>query len=183
MSLQAESTPIAGLRILTPRVFADDRGSFLELANSESLAAVGIAAGFVQTNVSRSRGGVLRGLHYQHPGWQGKLVSVLEGEVFDVAVDLRRESATFGKWHGERLSAENHRQMWIPEGFAHGFAVLSETALVHYGCTRPYAAAEDRTLLWNDPRIGIAWPLRAPILSAKDIAGQPLDQAEPALRR
>lgn len=177
MSLQVEKTSIAGLILLIPQVVQDERGTFLEVANESGLAAAGIHAAFVQTNVSRSRAGVLRGLHYQYPGWQGKLVSVLEGEVFDVAVDLRRGSTTFGKWFGSRLSAQNHRQMWIPEGFAHGFSVLSDGALVHYGCTRLYAADEDRTLLWNDPDIGIAWPTTAPILSAKDAAGQPLRDA------
>lgn len=177
MSLEVEAAPLAGLRVLRPRLFEDARGSFVELSNLKALREVGIEPAFVQINVSRSKGRVLRGLHYQFPAWQGKLVSVLDGEVFDVAVDLRRASPTFGAWFGTTLSAENRRQMWIPEGFAHGFAVLTEGALVHYACTRLYTAAEDRTLLWNDPDIGIRWPLEAPILSEKDRAGQRLRDA------
>ncbi len=177
MKLEVEDTPLAGLRILHPRHYEDERGLFLEIANAADLRRAGIEATFVQTNLSRSRRGVIRGLHYQHPGWQGKLVSVLEGEAFDVAVDLRRGSPTFGRWFAATLSSDNRRQMWIPEGFAHGFAVLREGTLVHYACTRLYAPDEDRVLLWNDHDIGVEWPLGSPILSAKDRRGQRLSDA------
>lgn len=177
MSLRVEETALAGVKLIHPTVLRDERGYFLELSNAARLAQAGITDTFVQVNLSRSRRGVVRGLHYQFPTWQAKLVSVLDGEVVDVAVDLRRGSVTFGRSFQATLSAANARQMFIPEGFAHGFAVLSESALVHYECTRPYIGEEDRTLLWNDPTLGIDWPLDDPILSEKDRRGQKLSDA------
>ncbi len=161
---------LAGMRLIEPDVFGDARGFFTELWNAGRYRAHGIEAGFVQDNLSRSKRGTLRGLHFQHPTPQGKLVTVLEGEVFDVAVDLRRGSPTFGRWEGVRLSSENRRQLYVPEGFAHGFQVLSESALFYYKCTAPYAANHERAVRWDDPDLGIAWPLPDPVLSAKDAA-------------
>ena len=165
---------IPGLLIIEPQVFGDARGFFMESWNRQRYRDAGLAGDFVQDNVSLSRRGILRGLHFQNPGGQGKLVSALHGEVFDVAVDLRRRSPTFGRWYGLTLSAENHRQFFVPPGFAHGFAVLSETALFAYKCTELYAPQNEVTLAWNDPEIGIPWPLAAPQLSAKDARGLPL---------
>ncbi|MBS7457820.1 dTDP-4-dehydrorhamnose 3,5-epimerase [Coralloluteibacterium stylophorae] len=163
-------TALPGCLIVEPRVFGDARGFFLESWNRERYAPHGIGPDFVQSNLSRSARGVLRGLHYQWPNPQGKLVSVLEGEVFDVAVDIRRGSPTFGRWAGVMLSAENKRQFWIPEGFAHGFVALSEHALFAYMCTAPYDATADANVAWNDGAIGIDWPVSDPVLSAKDAA-------------
>jgi dTDP-4-dehydrorhamnose 3,5-epimerase len=159
----------------------DERGFFMESYQAARFAALGVPAIFVQDNHSGSCQGVLRGLHYQvrHP--QGKLVRVVRGEVYDVAVDLRRRSATFGRWVGTRLSADNHREVWVPPGFAHGFYVVSEFAEVLYKVTEVYDPQSERTLMWNDPQLAIAWPLvggRPPILSAKDAAGSPLSKAE-----
>jgi len=165
---------IEGLRIIEPKVFGDARGFFLESWNRQRYREAGLDFDFVQDNVSLSRGGILRGLHFQNPGGQGKLVFVLQGEVFDVAVDLRRSSPTFGRWHGLNLSAENKRQFFVPPGFAHGFAVLSETALFAYKCTEFYAPQQELTLAWNDPDVGIQWPLSHPQLSEKDSRGQRL---------
>lgn len=175
-------TRLPGCVVIEPRVFGDARGFFMESWNHERYAASGIGPDFVQSNLSRSARGVLRGLHYQWPNPQGKLVSVLEGEVYDVAVDIRRGSPTFGQWTGVVLSAENKRQFWIPEGFAHGFVVTSEAALFTYLCTAPYDASADAGIAWNDPDIGIDWPVTEPALSGKD-ASAPLlrDVNEPRL--
>lgn len=165
--------------ILQPRVFEDERGFFLESYQKERFAAAGISFEFVQDNHSLSQQGVLRGLHYQIRQPQGKLVRVISGEVFDVAVDIRRSSPTFGQWMGINLSAENKTMLWIPPGFAHGFYVLSEQAEVLYKATDYYAPQWERAILWNDPALGIRWPAGpAPIVSAKDAAGLPLSQAE-----
>ncbi|KLI98621.1 dTDP-4-dehydrorhamnose 3,5-epimerase [Luteimonas sp. FCS-9] len=161
-------TTLPGAVVLEPAVFGDARGFFFETWNAERFGQHGLPTTFVQSNVSSSAKGVLRGLHYQWPRPQGKLVSVLQGEVFDVAVDIRRGSPTFGQWEGVLLSAENKRQFWIPEGFAHGFAVLSETALFSYLCTDVYVKEADAGVRWDDPRIGIEWPIDAPQLSDKD---------------
>jgi dTDP-4-dehydrorhamnose 3,5-epimerase len=172
-------TALPGVVIIQPRVFGDARGYFKETWQRERYAAAGLALDFVQDNVSRSRRGTLRGLHFQlrHP--QGKLVQVFEGEVFDVAVDVRRDSPTFGRWDGTLLSADNHRQLYIPPGFAHGFCVLSETADLFYKCSDYYHPEDERTLLWNDPGVGIDWPLEdAPLLSDKDRRGTPLADLE-----
>jgi len=162
---------IPGLLIIEPKVFGDARGFFMETWNRQRYRDAGLAGDFVQDNVSLSRRGILRGLHFQNPGGQGKLVYVLHGEVFDVAVDIRQRSPTFGRWHGLMLSAENKRQFYIPPGFAHGFAVLSETALFAYKCTELYVPQNEVTLAWNDPEIGIQWPLETPLLSDKDKRG------------
>ncbi len=161
---------LPGLFIIQPRVLGDARGFFLESWHERRYAEAGLRASFVQDNFSFSRRGILRGLHFQNPAAQGKLVSVLQGEVFDVAVDLRRRSPTFARWHGLRLSSQEPRQFYIPPGFAHGFAVLSETALFHYKCTEFYSPENERALRWNDPALGIAWPLDSPFLSARDAA-------------
>lgn len=178
--MKAIPTAIPGVLVIEPRVFGDARGFFLESWNARAFrAAVGRDVPFVQDNHSASSRNVLRGLHYQVRQPQGKLVRVVEGEVFDVAVDLRRSSPTFGRWVGERLSAENHRMLWIPEGFAHGFLVLSERAQFLYKATDYYAPEHERTLVWNDPRVGIEWPLAgAPLLKEKDALGATLDRAE-----
>ena len=171
------STAIPGVVVLEPRIFTDSRGFFLETYNVHSFEALGIAERFVQDNESYSKQGVLRGLHFQVEQAQGKLVRAVAGEVFDVAVDLRKGSATFGKWAWARLSAKNHHMIWIPKGFAHGFYTLSETAEVVYKVTDFYAPQHERTLLWNDPDVGIDWPLRGePILSDKDRAGARLKE-------
>jgi len=178
--VKATPTAIPDVLILEPKVFGDDRGFFFESFNARTFEqATGLKPEFVQDNHSKSAKNVLRGLHYQIQQPQGKLVRVVQGEVFDVAVDLRKSSETFGQWVGEVLSAENKRQMWVPEGFAHGFVVLSETAEFLYKTTDYYAPAHERCLAWNDPGVGIRWPLQgAPALSAKDQVGQPLAQAE-----
>lgn len=161
-------TALPGCVVIEPKVFGDDRGFFFESWNAERFQPLGLPASFVQSNVSSSSQGVLRGLHYQWPRPQGKLVSVLEGEVYDVAVDIRRGSPTFGRWEAVLLSAENKRQFWIPEGFAHGFAVLSETALFSYLCTDVYVKEADAGIRWNDADIAVDWPISQPLLSAKD---------------
>ncbi len=163
-----------GVALIEPQVFGDDRGYFLETWNAGRYGHLGLPDRFVQSNVSRSRYGVLRGLHFQNPKPQGKLVYVLEGEVFDVAVDLRRGSDTFGQWYGAQLSASNHRQLYVPEGFGHGFCVTSETALFCYLCTNLYDAEADAAVAWDDPDIGIDWPIQGPELSAKDAAAPAL---------
>ena len=173
------STGHPDVLLLAPRVFGDARGFFLESYNRKTLAAFGIDAEFVQDNHSRSARGVLRGLHYQIRQAQGKLVRVVAGEVWDVAVDLRRSSPTFGKWTGFTLSAESKRMAWIPPGFAHGFLVTSESADVLYKATDYYAPEHERTLLWSDPALGIQWPLAgAPVVADKDRRGKPLREAE-----
>jgi dTDP-4-dehydrorhamnose 3,5-epimerase len=161
--------------LIEPKVFGDDRGFFMETFSAARYAEAGVAGTFVQDNVSRSRRGVLRGLHFQNPHAQGKLVSALEGEVFDVAVDVRVGSPTFGQWCGERLSAENKRQLWVPPGFAHGFIVLSETALFAYKCTDYYHPEFERTIRWDDPRVGVEWPIEPSEQSARDRAAPTLD--------
>lgn len=169
-----EPTPLAGLYLLQPRVFGDERGFFLESWNAETFREAGFDLDFVQDNHSRSARGILRGLHFQTERPQGKLVRVTSGAVFDVAVDLRRSSPTLGQWYGVELSAANHRMLWVPPGFAHGFYVLSEYADFQYKCTDYYHPASEVTLAWNDAAVGIDWPLAAgeqPKLSAKDQAG------------
>jgi dTDP-4-dehydrorhamnose 3,5-epimerase len=170
---------LPGCKLVEPQVHGDDRGIFFENWNKAAWAAHGLDLDFVQSNVSVSERGVLRGLHYQWPHPQGKLVSVLEGEVFDVAVDIRRGSPDFGRWTAALLSGDNRREFWIPEGYAHGFVVLSERAIFHYLCTAPYVREADAGLRWNDARLAIDWPVSAPRLSGKD-AGLPfLDDIAP----
>jgi len=173
-------TAIPEVLILEPKVFGDDRGFFLESYNERVLAEVGIKANFVQDNHSRSARNVLRGLHYQLNQPQSKLVRVTAGKVFDVAVDVRRNSPTFGKWVGVELSGENKRIFWIPKGFAHGFVVLSESADFLYKASDYYDPKSERAILWNDPQIGIEWPTLdgEPLLSGKDKAGTPFAEAE-----
>lgn len=161
-------TALSGCTIIEPAVFCDARGAFFENWNAAKFAAAGIHASFVQANVSTSMRGVLRGLHYQWPNPQGKLVQVLEGEVWDVAVDIRRGSPTFGRSAAVVLSAENRRQFWVPEGFAHGFVVLSERATFSYLCTALYDREGDAAIRWNDGQLAIDWPVSAPSLSEKD---------------
>ena len=161
-------TELEGVVIVEPKVFADARGFFLETWSAERYGALGLPATMVQDNLSSSERGVLRGLHYQYPEPQGKLVYVLAGAVFDVAVDIRAGSPTFGRWTGVELSAENKRQLFVPAGFAHGFCVTSPQALVAYKCTHPYRPQYDRGVAWNDPEIGVRWPIAAPQLSEKD---------------
>lgn len=173
-------TPIPDVLILEPRVFRDERGFFLESFNARTFCdAVGGDVRFVQDNHSRSRRGVLRGLHYQIRQPQGKLVRVASGRVFDVAIDLRRSSPTFGRWAGAELSADNHRQLWIPTGFAHGFLVLSDAADFLYKTTDYYAPEHERSVAWNDPAIAIGWPAEVtPVLSGRDRAAIQLCDAE-----
>lgn len=173
-------TSIPDVLILEPKVFGDSRGFFFESFNAQDFAqATGLDMSFVQDNHSRSAKGVLRGLHYQLQQAQGKLVRVVRGAVFDVAVDIRKSSPTFGQWVGCELSEDNHRQFWVPPGFAHGFVVLSETADFLYKTTDYYAPAHERCIAWNDPAIGITWPQGfTPQLSAKDQAGKNLAEAE-----
>jgi dTDP-4-dehydrorhamnose 3,5-epimerase len=164
-------TRLPGLKIIEPKVFGDDRGFFLESWNKERYTEAGISSEFVQDNLSFSRKGVLRGLHFQNPNTQGKLVYVLQGEVFDVAVDIRPDSPTFGEWISINLSAENKKQIYVPPGFAHGFCVTSETALFAYKCTDKYNPDAEISIQWNDPDLGIDWPVKEPELSAKDTTG------------
>lgn len=167
--------------LVEPKVYADQRGFFMETWQARVFAAAGIDAPFVQDNHSKSAFGTLRGLHYQIRQPQGKLVRVIAGEVFDVAVDLRRHAPSFGEWVGFTLSAENRRMLWIPPGFAHGFLVTSESAEFVYKCTDYYAPEYERTLLWSDPEVGIEWPLsdlERPVLSPKDAEGRLLSEAE-----
>ena len=163
--MRATALSIPEVVLIEPNVFGDARGFFMESFSVARYAAAGIAGPFVQDNVSRSRRGVLRGLHLQNPHAQGKLVSVLEGEVFDVAVDVRVGSPTFGRWVGEYLSAENHRQLYVPAGFAHGFVVTSDDALFSYKCTEYYRPETERTVRWDDPAIGVEWPVYGPLVS------------------
>ena len=169
-------TAIPGLLIIEPRVFGDGRGYFMETWNEGAFAAAGLDMEWVQDNHSHSQNGVLRGLHFQNPGPQGKLVRVTRGAVFDVAVDLRRSSDHFGKWVGVELTAENKRMFWVPEGFAHGFLTLADDTDFLYKCTAPYAPANEHTLAWNDPAVGIEWPATGvdPIISEKDTVGHAL---------
>ena len=181
------NTPLNDVKLIQPRIFGDSRGWFAEVFNTATFAAAGLPSAFPQDNQSFSSKGVLRGLHYQLGKPQGKLVRVLSGHIWDVAVDLRRSSPDFGKWAGFHLKPRNDagelEMLWIPEGFAHGFLVLSETAEVHYKTTNLYYPAGDRSIVWNDPTLGIAWPLNDlngidPSVSAKDAAGQPFLSAE-----
>jgi len=173
-------TAIPDVLVLEPKVFGDARGFFFESFNDRDFREVtGLSVDFVQDNHSKSAKGVLRGLHYQIQHPQGKLVRVVQGAVFDVAVDLRKASPTFGKWVGEVLSAENHKQLWVPPGFAHGFVVLSDSAEFLYKTTDYWYPEHERSLLWSDPTVGVAWPIEgAPQLAAKDAAGKLFDAAE-----
>jgi dTDP-4-dehydrorhamnose 3,5-epimerase len=174
-------TELPEVLLIEPQVFLDARGFFMETYHARKLAEQGFTAEFVQDNHSRSQQGTLRGLHYQVRHAQGKLVRVVNGEIYDVAVDLRRRSPTFGRWTGAILSAENKHQLWIPPGFAHGIYVLSEVVDLLYKVTDYYAPEWERTLLWNDPQLNIAWPLvnnQPPVLSAKDVQGKLLAQAD-----
>lgn len=166
--MRIQDTDLPGVKLIEPDVFGDERGFFMETWNHARYAAAGIDFECRQTNLSRSRKGVLRGLHFQHPNPQGKLVYVIEGEVLDVAVDVRVGSPDFGRWTAARLSGDNRLQMWLPEGFAHGFCVLSDSALFAYGCTREYDPDADRCVRYDDPAIGVDWPLGEPELSGKD---------------
>lgn len=177
--MKVEPTSLPGVLVITPVVHSDARGSFRESWQRQRYADAGLPTDWVQDNVSRSRRGVLRGLHFQHPRPQGKLVTVLRGEILDVAVDVRAGSPTFGRFVAAELSSDNGRQLWIPEGFAHGFAVLSDEALVHYKVSQPYEPDGDRTIAWNDPDIRIEWPITEPILSAKDAAARRLADFAP----
>jgi len=164
-------TGLPGCVVLEPRVLADERGYFYEAFRLQGLEGLGISP-FVQGNVSRSVRGVLRGLHYQWPNPQGKLVSVVEGEVWDVAVDIRRGSPHYGRWTAVVLSADNRRRLWVPEGFAHGFVALSPQAELHYLCTAPYDRDADAAIAWDDPVLGIDWPVAEPVLSARDASAR-----------
>ncbi|MGB9090510.1 MAG: dTDP-4-dehydrorhamnose 3,5-epimerase [Pseudomonas farsensis] len=178
--MKATPLAIAEVVLLEPAIFEDERGAFFESYNHRLFeAAVDQRVAFVQDNHSRSHKGVLRGLHYQLDNPQGKLVRVVAGEVFDVAVDLRQRSPTFGQWVGAHLSAANRRQLWVPEGFAHGFYVLSDTAEFLYKTTRYYSPADERCLMWNDPQVAVGWPLQgAPLVSGKDAMGRALAEAD-----
>jgi dTDP-4-dehydrorhamnose 3,5-epimerase len=174
--LKIIETDLPGCVVIEPKIFGDERGFFYESFNSDRLAEHGLTPRFVQGNVSFSSRGVVRGLHYQWPKPQGKYVTVLQGEVWDVAADIRPDSPTYGRWTAVVLNAENRRHFWIPPGFAHGFAVLSETALFSYLCTETYDAAADAAIRWDDPTLAIDWPLSSPSLSAKDAAAPFLAQ-------
>jgi dTDP-4-dehydrorhamnose 3,5-epimerase len=179
--MQIIDTALNSVKIIEPKVFGDDRGFFLESWNKQLFKDHGLPSHFVQDNHSRSSQGVLRGLHYQLKNPQGKLVRVTSGEVFDVAVDMRKSSAQFGKWMGVLLSESNKRQLWVPPGFAHGFYVVSESADFQYKCTDYYAPEHERSLMWNDATVGVEWPIidgSEPLLAAKDAAGLPIDQCD-----
>jgi dTDP-4-dehydrorhamnose 3,5-epimerase len=177
--MKAVPTRIPDVQVLEPKIFKDDRGFFFESYNERVLKGLGIPGPFVQDNQSFSLRDVVRGIHYQVEQAQGKLIRCISGEIFDVAVDLRRHSPTFGQWVGETLSGDNRRMLWIPAGFGHAFMVLSETAEVLYKATDFYAPQHERTILWNDPTLKIDWPHQAQaILSPKDLAGSTLDQAK-----
>jgi dTDP-4-dehydrorhamnose 3,5-epimerase len=177
--MKAIATAIPEVLLIEPKVYGDERGFFYESWNKRNFAALGIDVDFVQDNHSKSQKNVLRGLHYQIDHAQGKLVRVIAGEVYDVAVDMRRSSPTFGQWVGFTLSAANKRMAWIPPGFAHGFCVTSDSAEFLYKTTDYWSPPHERTLLWNDPQLAIPWPLTGePLLAGKDAAGLPLDQAE-----
>jgi dTDP-4-dehydrorhamnose 3,5-epimerase len=163
-----KETRLPGVLILEPDVFSDERGFFLETWNRTRYESFGVQGPFVQDNISFSKKGVVRGLHFQHPHSQGKLIQVLSGEVVDVAVDVRVDSPTFGRWVSEVLSGENHRQMYVPPGFAHGYCVTSETAHFSYKCTDFYNPATESGIIWNDPDLNIDWPVKEPVLSPKD---------------
>jgi dTDP-4-dehydrorhamnose 3,5-epimerase len=175
--VKVSETELPGVLLLEPRRFGDDRGFFMELFHEQRYAEAGIAGPFVQDNFSRSAKGILRGLHFQQPHAQGKLVQVFAGAVYDVAVDIRRGSPTFGGWVGVELSADNRRQLWVPPGFAHGFCVLSESADFHYKCTDFYSPTSEHGIAWNDPDLGIPWPVKSPLLSPKDSVAPRLKDA------
>ncbi len=175
--MQVIATDLPGVIVIEPRVFGDQRGFFLETYSADRYAEAGIRATFVQDNWSRSSRGTLRGLHFQEPYAQGKLVSVARGAVYDVALDVRRGSPTFGRWVGYELSEENKRQMWIPPGFAHGFMVTSECCDFLYKCTAPYRPEAECAIAWNDPALAISWPITDPVLSPKDAAAPRLADA------
>ncbi|HEX2061671.1 MAG TPA: dTDP-4-dehydrorhamnose 3,5-epimerase [Thermoanaerobaculia bacterium] len=176
--MKISETSLPGVLVLEPRVFTDSRGWFMETFNATKFREHGLPDAFAQDNHSYSRHGVVRGLHYQLHEPQGKLVRCTRGAILDVAVDIRRGSAHFGKWTSLELSAENHRMLWIPPRFAHGFAVLSEDAEVVYKCTTLWDPETDRSLLWNDPALGIDWRVASPFVSGKDASGKPLSEAE-----
>ena len=179
--MKVVETSIPDVRIIEPHVFGDHRGYFIETWNAARFADCGIDASFVQDNFSFSKKGTLRGLHYQIENTQGKLMRVVEGEVYDVCVDMRKSSNTFGHWVGVVLSSENKRSLWVPPGFAHGFYVTSEVAAFEYKCTDYYAKDHERTLLWNDPALGIEWPIESgfePLITDKDREGKVLLQAD-----
>jgi dTDP-4-dehydrorhamnose 3,5-epimerase len=174
--MKIEKTELPGVLLIDLKVFGDARGFFCETWQQARYEEIGIPGPFVQDNISLSARGVLRGLHFQHPSPQGKLIHVLQGEIFDVAVDIRVSSPTFGRWTSAVLSSENRRQMYVPEGFAHGFCALSESALISYKCTALYSPKTEGSLLWNDPEVGVRWPIEAPSLSPKDLAAPTLKQ-------
>jgi len=177
--MNVKETKLPGVLVLEPDVFSDERGFFLETWNAARYEDIGVPGAFVQDNVSFSKKGILRGLHFQHPQSQGKLIQVLSGEVLDVAVDIRAGSPTFGQWVGEVLSETNHRQMYVPPGFAHGYCVTSQTALFSYKCTDFYNPATENGIIWNDPDIGIDWPIAEQILSPKDAGYKRLQDLQP----
>jgi dTDP-4-dehydrorhamnose 3,5-epimerase len=177
--MKVTQAPLAGLLVIEPEVFGDSRGFFLETYSRKRYRAAGIAEDLLQDNLSLSRRGVLRGLHFQNPTPQGKLVYVLQGAVFDVAVDIRRSSPTFGKWYGATLSDENQKQLWVPPGFAHGFCVTSATALFTYKCSAYYAPENEHTIRYDDPAIAIPWPISDPQLSDKDRNASNLSEMNP----
>jgi len=180
-ALQASEGKLPGLRLIQPRAFPDQRGFFTETYHVHKYPEAGVDQPFLQDNFSFSRRHVLRGMHFQSKYPQGKLVFVVQGEIFDVAVDIRRGSPTFGQWESFILSSENHHQLYVPAGFAHGFAVLSDTAAVMYKCTDVYRPDDDCGICWNDPDLGIAWPISTPVLSDKDACLPPLRELDPAL--
>lgn len=168
--MRVTPTTIPEVLIIEPVVFKDERGFFMETYHAERYQKMGIDATFVQDNLSYSVKGALRGLHFQNPNAQAKMIQAIQGEIFDVAVDIRADSPTFGKWVGEYLSDKNQKQFFIPEGFAHGYCVLSPTALVAYKCSTLYSAADEKGIIWNDPELKIAWPGKNPLISEKDIS-------------
>ncbi len=178
MPFTFEKTDLPGVILITPRVFEDERGFFLESYKRSDFVAVGITEEFRQDNHSRSAKGVIRGLHYQtNPAAQGKLVRAVAGTIFDVAVDIRKGAESFGKWYGVELSAANRKMLYVPVGFAHGFAALSDGAEITYKTTNEYSADNDAGIMWNDPDIAVAWPVTDPLISEKDMQNKPLSQA------
>ena len=177
--MKVTPTELPEVLLIEPRIFSDERGRFMETYNAERYRDAGIDVSFVQDNLSYSRNGVLRGLHFQQPNAQGKLVQVIRGEVYDVAVDIRVGSPRFGRWIGITLSSSDGRQLYIPPGFAHGFLVTSEEAVFHYKCTERYHPEAERTIRWDDPRIGIDWPRKDVILAKKDATAAALDDLPP----
>ena len=177
--MKINPTELPDAWVIEPDVYGDDRGYFMEIYNSGKYLDAGIRYSFVQDNISMSKKHCLRGLHYQFPEGQGKLVWVVEGAVFDVIVDIRRGSPAFGRWVGTEVSSKNKKQLWIPPGFAHGFCVISEYAVFMYKCTDFYVPSSEYTILWNDPEIMIDWPLKSPVLSSKDQNGKPLNKIAP----